>query len=155
MTLRVMFDSNIWDAVAENGHANRIAALIESDTLRLITTHIQEDQLKRISDKKKQTALLEIYRHLINQTVNTSAALWETSVWDQSNFSGDDEEMSLSAIQRNKVTMSDDEVIGLTAKDQCDIFVTQDEKFLKRLQEAAPQLKTLTYARFCAEFLAD
>lgn len=152
--MRVMFDSNIWDAVLENGDANRIGLLIGGDTIRLITTHIQEDQLKRISDKKKQTALLEIYRRLTNQTVNTSAALWDVSTWDQSNLSGDDEEKSLSAIQRNRVTMSDDEVIGLTAKDQCDIFVTEDGKFAARLAAASPNLRVLNYSDFRLLYLA-
>jgi hypothetical protein len=150
---RVMFDSNIWDAILDYGDADKIADLIKNGRLLVATTHIQKDQLGKTPDKIRRTALLDIYRRLNEQTIKTSAALWDASTWDQSSWTGPNEESSLSAIQRNKTIASDDEVIGLTAKDYCDIFVTQDRKFSARLTEAAPNLRVLDYSAFRKEFL--
>lgn len=146
---RVMFDTNAYDAIMAHGDVGKIIA----SELHIITTHIQEDELRQIKDNQKREALLKVYFQISRKPVSTSVAVWGVSKWGQSNWTGDQARQSFSAIQRNRPVASRDEIIGTTAKDQCDLFVTEDGKFATRLSAAAPNLRVLNYADFRQEFL--
>lgn len=67
--LRVMFDSNAYDAILKHGDAERIAA----EMFNVITTTAQEDELRQIADPTRRTALLEIFQDLHAATAEVSA----------------------------------------------------------------------------------
>lgn len=69
MDLRVMFDSNAYDAILQHGDAERI----EAEMFSVITTAAQEDELRQIADPKKRAALLEIFHALHAATADVSA----------------------------------------------------------------------------------
>lgn len=67
--IRVMFDSNAYDAILRHGDAERIAAGMFST----VTTTAQEDELRQIADSGKRAALLEILHVLHPETAEASA----------------------------------------------------------------------------------
>lgn len=151
--LRVMFDSNAYDEILRHGDTDRIRARIEAGELVVVTTHVQEDELRQIADAKKQKRLLSAFYKLRTQNSPTSVALWGASKWGQSNWTGPQQEADLNAVKRNRPVASRDEIIGTTAKDHCDVFVTEDKKFAARLAEAAPKLRLSNYDTFRREVL--
>ncbi|MFN4166166.1 MAG: type II toxin-antitoxin system VapC family toxin [Ferrovibrio sp.] len=151
--LRVMFDSNAYDEILRHNDADRIRALIEAGELAVVTTHVQEDELRQITDAEKQKRLLSAFYKLRTQNSPTSVALWGVSKWGQSNWTSPQQEADLNAIKRNRPVASRDEIIGTTAKDYCDVFVTEDKKFAARLAEAAPKLRLVNYDTFRREVL--
>lgn len=154
MSLRVMFDSNAYDAILAHGDAERIHDLVADEKFSVVTTHVQEDELLQIPNKDRQLALLSIYRRICTTSTPTSVGVWDVSRWDQFKWAGQEEKRSFERIQRNKTIASRDEIIGVTAKDQCDVFVSQDGSFRKRLTAEAPALRVLPYEDFRKEFLA-
>ncbi|MFN4310021.1 MAG: hypothetical protein ACK4FK_05450 [Ferrovibrio sp.] len=150
---RVMFDSNAYDEILRHGDVERLRALIAAGKLIIVTTHVQEDELRQIADAEKQKRLLSAFYKLRTQNSPTSVALWGVSKWGQSNWTGPQQEADLNAIKRSRPIASRDEIIGTTAKDHCDAFVTEDKKFAARLTEAAPKLRLLNYDTFRREVL--
>ena len=153
--LRVMFDSNAYDAILAHGDADHLRALIAAGTLDVITTHVQEDELRQIKDETRRETLLALYFSLQKRKTPASVSLWGISSWEQGEWSGQDGNEKLSAIQRNKVIASRDEIIGTTAKDHCDLLITEDKKFAARLTEAAKNLQVMDYPSFRATVLAQ
>lgn len=152
--MRVMFDSNAYDAILKHGDAERIFALMSAEKISVTTTHIQEDEIRKNPEKDKREALLSIFFRLSTNRKNTPSALWDISKWGESSWAGPEESFRLSAIQRNRPTKSEDEVLGTAAEKYCDVFVTEDKKFAARLTSAAPHIRVLTYSAFRAEFLS-
>lgn len=69
MTLRVMFDSNAYDAILRHGDAERI----DAEMFSIITTTAQEDELRQIADPARRAALLEIFHRLHAATADIPA----------------------------------------------------------------------------------
>lgn len=72
--LRVMFDSNAYDAILRQDDAGRIAA----EMFSVITTAAQEDELHQIANPKRRAMLLEIFHRLHAATAEVSAG-WDAS----------------------------------------------------------------------------
>lgn len=69
MTLRLMFDSNAYDAILQHGDAERI----DGEMFSIIATMAQEDELRQIPDPARRTALLEIFHRLHAATADVPA----------------------------------------------------------------------------------
>lgn len=67
--IRVMFDSNAFDAILQHDDVERI----ESEMFSVITTAAQEDELRQIADPARRAALLEVFHALHAATAETSA----------------------------------------------------------------------------------
>lgn len=74
MTLRVMFDSNAYDAILAHGDVERI----DAEMFSIITTMAQEDELRQIADPARRAALLEIF-HRLNAVTAEVPADWTAS----------------------------------------------------------------------------
>ena len=72
--LRVMFDSNAYDAILRHGDVERI----EAGMFSVITTAAQEDELRQIADPARRAALLEIFHALHAATAEVPAG-WDAS----------------------------------------------------------------------------
>lgn len=97
MTLRVMFDSNAYDAILRHDDAERIEAAM----LNVIVTAAQEDEIRQIPDAAKQTALLELYHRL------QSAAVVVPGDWDASR----DSMIGLAAQAHCDLLVTDDKAL--------------------------------------------
>jgi rRNA-processing protein FCF1 len=61
---RVMFDSNAYDEILRHGDVDRLRALIEAGKLIVVTTHVQDDELRQIADAERRMALLGVYHRI-------------------------------------------------------------------------------------------
>jgi hypothetical protein len=121
MTPVVMFDSNVYDAILAAGDAARILAA----PLSLVTTAVQDTELRQIADAGKRSRLLALHEAL----------------------GGDEVTVELPP------EASRDAVLAAAAKAWCDVFVTGDRALAATLAEDAPELRVLDYPAFRAAYL--
>lgn len=117
--MRVMFDTNAYDAILTAGDEARIAALAEAGTITIVLTPIQEDEIRQIRNRARQQALLELLHRLGGERVDPAAV-----------------------IAADLTYMSRDEILARIGEACCDLLVTGD----KALAAAMPIAKS--YADF-------
>lgn len=118
MVLRVMFDTNAYDAILAAGDLPRLQARIDTGEIAVVTTPIQEDEIRQIKDRNRQQRLLDLYHALDGETIDPTLA-----------------------IAADITYMARDETLARVAAQCCDLLVTED----KRLASEAP---TIDYAAF-------
>jgi predicted nucleic acid-binding protein len=125
-----MIDSNIVDALFHDPDTVAIVTRLQrGGTIRLLITHLQEDQLARAPHHIRKTLKL-----LNTATAVTSGAIWNESGEQSSNPDTATEESSVGGNQRSFKHWADT-MIALTAKCRVDVFVTND----RDLRSAAKQ----------------
>ncbi|MFC3675225.1 hypothetical protein [Ferrovibrio xuzhouensis] len=101
--LRVMFDSNAYDAILAHGDAEALRTLIDGGRLAVITTPVQEDELQRIADAGHRSRLFGLFRSLGGRRIDPATVLGG----DLAHLSGD-------------------AVLAGVAASCCDLLVTDD-----------------------------
>lgn len=112
--LRVMFDSNAYDEILRHNDADRIRALIEAGELAVVTTHVQEDELRQIADAEKRAALLDAYNRVGGTVV-----------------------LPAEVIDGDITYLSRDDMLAGVAKASCDRLVTHDRSLAERCGDLA------------------
>jgi hypothetical protein len=112
--LRVMFDSNAYDEILRHNDADRIRALIEAGELAVVTTHVQEDELRQIADAEKRAALLDAYNRVGGTAV-----------------------LPAEVIDGDITYLSRDDMLAGVAKACCDRLVTHDRALAERCGDPA------------------
>lgn len=84
--LRVMFDSNAYDAILAQGDAERLQTLVAAGALAVITTPVQEDELRRIADPVRRDRLLALFRAIGGTRIDPANAI----IGDITYLSGDE-----------------------------------------------------------------
>lgn len=113
MALRVLFDTNAYDAILAAGDAGRISALTAAGKLVVVTTQVQEDEIRQIRDRKRQRALLAV-SHAIggNRVEPTDLIGGEIS------------------------HMTRDDILARVALASCDLLITEDRALASRCTSA-------------------
>lgn len=110
---RVLFDTNVYDAIAAAGDAERIAAMIDAGMLSVIVTPVQEDEIGQIRNAARRRRLLALFRRIGGERVDPAAVI-----------AGD-------------ITyLSRDEILARVAEACCDLLVTEDRALLQRCGKA-------------------
>ncbi|WP_298728757.1 hypothetical protein [uncultured Ferrovibrio sp.] len=104
MVLRVMFDTNAYDAILAAGDLPLLQKKIAAGELSIVTTPIQEDEIRQIRNRTRQRALLDLHRALSAETIEPS-----------------------NAIEDDITYMSRDEMLARIAAKSCDLLVTNDK----------------------------
>jgi rRNA-processing protein FCF1 len=104
MVLRVMFDTNAYDAILAAGDLPLLQEKIAAGELSIVTTPIQEDEIRQIRNRTRQRALLDLHRTLSAETIEPS-----------------------NAIEDDITYMSRDEMLARIAAKSCDLLVTNDK----------------------------
>lgn len=125
MALRVLFDTNAYDAILGAGDEARIAALIEAGTLSVIVTPVQEDEIRQIRSRSRRQRLLALFRRIGGRRVEPA-----------------------DVIGGDAAFMARDEILARLAEACCDLLVTED----RALAEGCTA-KTASYAAFAASVL--
>ena len=102
--LRVMFDTNAYDAIAAAGDAERIAELIAAGKLAVVMTPVQEGEIRQISDVARQQQQLALF-HRIGSTRIEPA----------------------DVIAADITLMARDDILAQVAEACCDLLVTEDQ----------------------------
>lgn len=75
MVLRVIFDTNAFDAILASGDADRLAGAIADGRLAVITTPVQEAELRQVPETGRRTALLALLRRLGGTVIDPAAVI--------------------------------------------------------------------------------
>jgi len=143
MSFRIMLDSNIFDNVAATpGLTDDLRALEKGGELEIVSTHVQDDQLKNIPDLAKRKAVLAIPRRI----VPTTEFVLGTSRLDQACL-GDGEAGGIyyDDIQINNPKHVEDALIALAAAREVDVLVTHDKQLSKKIKAAATNLQVWVF----------
>lgn len=146
--IKFMLDSNIFDAViAEADMADRLNALSEKGGLTLLTTHIQEDELAKIPDLKKRSAISKIRR----TRVTTAGAVLDVSKLDMCTLGdGSESGCGIGDIQSPSRNHVHDALIATTASRDVDVLVTQDQRFRSRIEQSKAKCQVWDFKQFKA-----
>jgi hypothetical protein len=131
---RIMLDSNVHDLiVADQAAKAAILKRIADGRLRLISTHVQRDELS-LAPLPKRDALLAIYE--LGDSVQTTGAVWDVSRWDQSTYGSDEVNASIEALMAGNPSHAEDALIAATAAGEADVLVTNETRLASKIQRA-------------------
>lgn len=130
---RFMVDTNVFDSLLDG------TILISAIDGPLYSTSIQRNELEAIPDVARRTALLKAFHSTIR--LNTPAAVWDVSSWDEANFGTEEQNEFVEAFaaelraadhssrKRPKdpvINSMRDALIALTAREHGLVLVTSD-----------------------------
>lgn len=128
--LRVLLDTNVFDRIAETDESlDRVQRLVRRGAITVFVTHVQEDELARITDSTKSARIASIPRDLIP----TSEFAVGTSRLDMACL-GEGE--ALEKIRKgNWAKHTRDALIAATAHADGLVLVTEDGRLRNRASE--------------------
>ena len=145
---RVMLDSNVYDLVVANpATRDAINRCANDGRLKLITTHVQRDELSKAPVQKRE-ALLCIYGQAMS--VHTKGAVWGVSRWDEAKYGSDDQNASMNTVMSGNPKHAEDALIASTAAGEADVLVTNDTQLASKIQRADFSVKVWSWTQFVA-----
>jgi predicted nucleic acid-binding protein len=144
--MRIMLDSNVHDLVAAD--PSTLAAIkqrIADGQLKLISTHIQRDELSRAPEPKR-TQLLKIYG--LAEKVSTTGAVWDVSSWDECSWADDATSAAIVAMVAGNTKHAEDALIAATASDEADALVTNETRLASKIRRAGFAGKVWSWDEF-------
>jgi predicted nucleic acid-binding protein len=133
-----MFDTNIYDEVtADPALLARIKELTQEEKIRVLTTHIQEDEIDQINDDTKRTK----FREISTTRIPTDGFILDISRLDEACLDGGP---AIEVIQGPTSSNSKDALIGNTAMRQADVLVTNDERLYKKTKRLSANCTVMT-----------
>jgi hypothetical protein len=152
---RIAIDSNVVDVIADTpGLLTAIQAATASGQLRIITTHVLEDELGQIPDERQRTRLLAVYAALPKEQVPTRDFVIGKSRLDGARLSdGRGYGRYIGAGTPGKHAY--DALIALTAAQDADVLVTREglgtrNRMPRRLGRAYPSFEVWGAEEFTA-----
>jgi rRNA-processing protein FCF1 len=124
----------------------RVVSTIESCKISLFITHVQIDEINEIKEKddRLKFKLLNFAKIYCNCTP-TRGAVVQFSEVDGCTIA---EEGEIDLISKKKVKMIRDALIALTAQNDMDFFVTNDDKLSKSMIQEFPFIRILSNNEF-------
>ena len=111
--LRVLFDTNAYDAIINAGDEDRIEAASAAGRLAAIVTDVQEDEIRQIRNRRRQKRLLSLFHRIGSQRVDPA-----------------------EVIGSDITHMARDEILARVAEACCDVLVTNDRALAERCAKA-------------------
>jgi hypothetical protein len=143
-----MLDSNVHDLIVANPRIrDAINRRINSGALKLITTHVQRDELSSAPADKRE-ALLCIYGQAMS--VHTSGAVWGVSNWGAAKYGSPNETSSINAIMSGNRRHAEDALIASTADGEADVLVTDETRLHSKIRRAGFTVKVWSWGQFVA-----
>ncbi|MSP50109.1 MAG: hypothetical protein EXQ95_12385 [Alphaproteobacteria bacterium] len=119
MTQRLMLDTNIYDlVVARAGFAARLDRAVRAGHVEILRTPVQEDEIARIPDAIKRTAMRKVPGRKIPAVLPASGPL-----------------------------PSEDVLIAMTAAAEADVLVTEDRELREHIEATSPRLEIWPFDR--------
>ena len=126
--LRVMLDSNGFDALALDDHVRAVVeSAVEAGALDLVVTHVQMDEVGNTPDPKRAALL-----RLTVSATYTSGIVLGLSRLGMAAFSTPEEDVIFDAVIGGNPRHNEDALILLTARRERIPIVTNDELLTKR-----------------------
>ena len=115
--------------------------------MKLISTHVQRDELSLAPDHKRD-ALLAIYE--LSEVAQTTGAVWDVSRWDQSTYGSDEVNTSIDALMAGNPKHAEDALIAATAAGEADVLVTNETRLASKIQRAGFAVDLWSWDQFVA-----
>jgi predicted nucleic acid-binding protein len=144
--MRIMLDTNVHDLIAaDHGVRDAILKRIEYGQLRLVSTHIQRDELARAPGPKRD-ALLAIYG--LAEKVPTTGAMFDVSCFDEASWGTDEASVSTVALMAGNHKHAEDALIAATASNEADVLVTDDTRLASKIPRAGFTCEVWSWGQF-------
>jgi len=145
---RIMLDSNVHDLIAADQQVkDAILKRIADGRLKLVSTHVQRDELS-LAPPPKRDALLAIYE--LSEVAQTTGAVWDVSRWDQSTYGSDEVNASIDALMGGNPNHAEDALIAATAAGEADVLVTNETRLASKIRCAGFSVDVWTWSQFVA-----
>ena len=130
--MRIMLDTQIYDLIiGTSGMVERLSQFWKEGKVVVLSTHIQEDQLASIPNKKKRTEIQRIVR----QELPTSGSVIGVSRLGKARLgNGSMGGFGIDDFRTKSRKHTKDALIATTAARDADILVTEDRRFVNRMQ---------------------
>jgi hypothetical protein len=143
---RIMLDSNVHDLIAANSAVlDAIQARIADGRLKLVSTHIQRDELS-LAPKPKRAGLLAI--NDLAECVSTNGAMFDVSRFDECNWGSDDTNAAMVAMMAGNTEHAEDALIVATAAELADVLITNDVRLKSKTDRAGFQVDVWMWEEF-------
>jgi hypothetical protein len=146
---RFMLDTNIYDALdADPDTLAALVRLVNHGRVEVVTVLSVFNQLFAIPDEAKRERLYAIRDQLRPRQVPATIAhlpIESLGMENTSEFAAD-----YAALQQGKIKHTDDIAISTAAKWAGAIFVTNDDRIVRRIKRAVPTIWALNYPDFAA-----
>lgn len=140
-----MLDTIIFDRIVDDpafAKVVRDAAL--SDSIMIVTTHIQEDQIADIPDDEKRAAISRIPRNVV---ATTGVALGVSRL-GMAKTADDDTSATMERMGQRHLKNTKDALIAASACEQADVIVTEDKTLRHRIRRKGLNVPLLTFEEF-------
>ena len=158
--VRAVLDTVIYNRAVEHPQFGKnLRFACQLGYLKLVSTHVQRDQLLATPDAKKREALLAIFDATSPELAPTAAMIWNVSKWDQAEFPDEVRieffRKTLGETSEGHVGHASDALLAVTAFARADMFVTDDPGLLRRTRKAVLEcranLAVLAYSEFASK----
>jgi predicted nucleic acid-binding protein len=149
-----MIDTMIADhLILDKKLLSDIRLLIKKGIIELSITHIQEDQLRAMTNNPEKTAKYQVIEDLILPmctTISTSGIVLGISRLGRAAFGSVETGNLIKSIQNNNTRHIQDALIAATAKQHEMIFVTDEKTLPKNIRKAKSDQEVWSYNTFCS-----
>lgn len=138
-----MFDSNIFDKIIEEDRLiEKLKLLTKNGKIEILTTHIQEDEIKKTPDKEKREKLVKLFSSIPIKGLPTSGFVIGISKIGRTLLGG-------ALLSRNVGPKRvKDSIIGATTSSDADVLVTEDKPFKNLVKRKAPNIEVWDFKDF-------
>lgn len=143
--MRFMLDTMIFDHIVDDpAFANVVRDAAHKGSITIVSTHIQEDQIAAIPDDEKRKAISRIPRTV----VATTGLAWGVSRLGMAAFADDDTSATIERMGQRHLKNTMDALMAASARDEADVFVTEDKTLRHRIRRDGMNVPVLTFAEF-------
>ena len=135
--MRAVLDTVIYNRAVENPDFGVLLKRVcDQGVVKLLSTHVQRDQLSDTTDDQKRDQLLTMYAATFVELASTAAFVWDVSRWDQAEWPDDERvqffKQTLLGTEEAHAGHANDGLLAVTAFAKADVFVTDDRKLLTK-----------------------
>jgi len=136
-----MLDTNIFDRIVASGVVvDRLQKVVQEELLKILTTHVQEDELSLISDVEKKKKVASIPREVIP----TRGFVLGVSRLGMARLGGE----GIEEVRQGNIRHTHDALIAATAEGYADVLVTEDTTLRSRIRDQNLKVEVWDYERF-------
>lgn len=158
--MRAVLDTVIYNRAVEYPEfGNNLWEACQLGYLKLVSTHVQRDQLAATPEAGKRETLLALFDATSPELTPTTAMVWDVSKWDQAEFPNEERidffTKVLQGLGAAHPGHASDALLAVTAFTRAEMFVTADGSLLRRARRAVvmcqSNLAVLDYPEFATE----
>ena len=142
-----MLDTNVYDRiVADEAFLTKLIKAHNDGKIVVLETHVQRDELARISDDAKRA----LVKRVPGVKIVTSGMVWDVSRFDEGTFGDGAGDVCVSDLLTPAGNSAQDALITATSSYAADVLVTEDKRIPKRVRATNSKLAVWNFDRFKA-----